>query len=155
MTTTGERSRAVTRTRERPLSDEAKARIIELAEQELPVRQIAAEVGCSTGSVSKVCKRAGIQLDRSRTQAAADAHRVSAAARRAELADELLAIARDELRRLRRTHTETGASEAGADHPVRQDAGTAALSAPRPDQCDGLIDRHASLLALKDRKSVV
>ncbi|MFC9637139.1 helix-turn-helix domain-containing protein [Streptomyces mirabilis] len=104
----GERSAGV-RARaggQRPLSDEVRARIIALAEQELSVRQIAAEVGCSTGSVSTVCRLAGVQLDRRRTQTATRARQVQAAAVRAELSDELLAMARDELLRLRRPHTE-------------------------------------------------
>jgi AraC-like DNA-binding protein len=89
-----------------PLSDAVRARIIALAEQELSVRQIAAEVGCSTGSVSTVCRLAGVQLDRSRTRVATQARTAQVAARRAELADELLDLAHGELLRLRRPHTE-------------------------------------------------
>ncbi|WP_055491696.1 hypothetical protein [Streptomyces sp. TP-A0356] len=91
---------------QRPLSDEQRAQIIALAQQEFPVRQIAAEVGSSTGSVSTVCRLAGVVLDRRQTQAATRARQVDAAARRAELAEELLALSRDELARLRRPHTE-------------------------------------------------
>ena len=89
-----------------PLSDETRERIIALALQELPVRQIAAEAGCSTGSVSNVCRLAGIPLDKGQTQAAAAARKVQAEANRTELAAELAALARDELARLRRPHRE-------------------------------------------------
>lgn len=70
------------------------------------MRAIAAEARCSTGSVSNVCRLAGIPLDRGRTQAAAVVRRTEATARRAELADELLALARGELARLGRPHAE-------------------------------------------------
>jgi len=91
---------------QQPLTDETRAKIIALALQELPVRVIAAEAGCSTGSVSKVCRLAGVVLDRSRTAAATEARRADAAAHRAELSAELLALSRDELARLSRPHTE-------------------------------------------------
>ena len=81
-------------------------RIIALAQQELPVRAIAEEVGCSTGSVSNGCRLAGIALDRGRTRAATEARQADARAARVELAAELVALARDELARLRRPHTE-------------------------------------------------
>lgn len=132
------------------LSDEKRARIIALAGQELPVRQIAAEVGCSTGSVSNVCRLAGIPLDRGRTRAAAEVRRAAAKAVRAELADELLALARDELQRLRRPHTEYWA--VGGQEPT-----LLSVTMPEPpprarrDLIAGamaLVDRHARLVAL-------
>lgn len=89
-----------------PLTEATWARIVAQALQELPVRQIAAEVGRSTGSVSNVCRLAGVELDHRQTQTAADTRRVNARARRTELADELLSVARGELARLRRPHTE-------------------------------------------------
>jgi hypothetical protein len=66
------------------------------------VRQIAAEAGCSIGSVSNVCRLAGIPLDKGHKRAVAAARKVQAEADRAELA----ALARDELARLRRPHRE-------------------------------------------------
>lgn len=90
----------------RPLSDETRERIIVLAMQEMSVRAIAAEVGCSTGSVSNVCRLARIPLDKGQTRAAAAARKVQAEADRMELAAELAAMARDELARLRRPHRE-------------------------------------------------
>jgi transposase-like protein len=89
-----------------PLSDETREQIIALAMQEMPVRAIAAEAGCSTGSVSNVCRLAGIPLDKGHTRAATAARKVQAEADRVELAAELAALARDELARLRRPHRE-------------------------------------------------
>jgi transposase-like protein len=89
-----------------PLTDETRERIIVLALQEMSVRAIAAEAGCSTGSVSNVCRLAGIPLDKGQTRAAAAARKVQADADRVELAAELAALARDELARLRRPHRE-------------------------------------------------
>src|SRR5262249_19009170 len=105
---TGERSKGTpARTRgTEPLSDETRARIIALALQELPVRAIATEVGCSAGSVSNVCRLAGIPPARGGPGAGTEAGRADTAAAGAELAAELLALARDELARLRRPHTE-------------------------------------------------
>jgi hypothetical protein len=130
-----------------PLPDAVRARIIALAEQELPVRQIAAEVGCSTGSVSMVCKHAGVQLDRSRTRVATQARTAQVAARRAELADELLDLAHGELLRLRRPHTEYWA--AGGQQPT-----LLSVTMPEPpprarrDLISGamaLLDRHLKM----------
>jgi transposase-like protein len=133
-----------------PLSDETRARIIALAQQELPVRAIAAEVGCSTGSVSNVCRLAGIPLDRGHTRAATEARQADIAAARTELAAELVALARDELARLRRPHTEYWGI--GGSEPVvlsqlmpepppraRRDLITGAMA---------LVDRHVKLTAV-------
>ena len=114
------------------------------------MRQIAAEVGCSTGSVSNVCRLAMVPLDHSRTRAAADARQVTAKARRAELADELLALARDELARLRRPHTEYWG--VGGQEPT-----VLSVTMPEPpprarrDLISGamsLVDRHVRLVAV-------
>jgi len=102
----GERSAAPRTRGAGPLSDETRERIIALAMQEMSVRQIAAEAGCSIGSVSNTCRLAGIPLDKGQTRAATAARKMQAAADRADLAAELAALARDELARLRRPHRE-------------------------------------------------
>ena len=134
-----------------PLSDETRARIVALAQQELPVRMIAAEAGCSTGSVSNVCRLAGIPLDRGKTKSATQARQADTAARRAELAADLLALARDELARLRRPHTEYW-GVGGKDPTVL----SAVMAEPPPrsrrDLISGamaLIDRHMKIEAME------
>lgn len=149
---TGERSKAApagTRATE-PLSDETRARIIALALQELPVRAIAQEAGCSTGSVSNVCRLAGIFLDRGRTRAATEARRADAAAARAELAAELIALTRDELARLRRPHTEYW-GVGGAEPVVLSQLMPEPPPRARRDLISGamaLVDRHLKLVAV-------
>ena len=147
-----ERSRAATHARgpAQSLSDETRARIIALAQQELPVRAIAAEVGCSIGSVSNVCRLAGISLDRGRTRAATEARQADARAARAELAADLVALARDELARLRRPHTEYWG--VGGSEPVVL---SQLMSEPPPRARRDLItgamapvDRHVKLTAV-------
>jgi precorrin-6B methylase 2 len=133
-----------------PLSDAKRARIIVLAQQELSVRQIAAEVGCSTGSVSNVCRLAGVQLDRAQTQAAAEVRTVSARAQRAQLADELLAVARAELARLRRPHAEYW-GVGGQDPTVLSVTMAEPPPRARRDLISGamaLVDRHIKLIAV-------
>jgi hypothetical protein len=143
-----ERSRGVPRTRDAgPLSDETRARIIVLAQQEFPVRAIAAEVGCSAGSVSNVCRLAGIPLDRGRTRAATEARQADAAAARAELAAELVALARDELARLRRPHTEYW-GVGGSEPTVLSQLMPEPPPRARRDLISGamaLVDRHVKL----------
>ncbi|WP_269858748.1 hypothetical protein [Streptomyces sp. RPT161] len=133
---------------QQPLSDETRARIIALALQELPVRQIATEVGCATGSVSNVCRLAGVQLDRRQTQAATRGRIVQAATRRSELAEELLDQVREELLRLRRPHVEHWAVGGQAPSVL-----SVAMPEPPPrarrDLISGamaLLDRHLRLI---------
>ncbi len=83
MNTRGRSSRASAHAGSAALSDEARALIIALAQQELSVRAIAARAGCSTGSVSNVCRLAGIPLDRGKTRAATEAKQAGMRARRA------------------------------------------------------------------------
>jgi len=91
-----------------------------------------------------------VRLDGSRTQAAADARRAGARERRAALADELLELARDELARLRRPHTEHWG--VGGSSPS-----VLSVTMPEPpprarrDLISGamqLVDRHAKLTAM-------
>jgi hypothetical protein len=125
------------------LSDETREQIIALAMQELPVRQIAAEAGCSTGSISNVCRLAGIPLDKGHTRAATAARKTQAEADRVELAAELAALARDELARLRRPHREYW-GVGGADPVVL----SALMCEPPPRARRDLI---AGAMALIDR----
>jgi hypothetical protein len=146
-----ERSRGVPCARgTQPLTDETRARIISLAQQELPVRAIAGEVGCSTGSVSNVCRLAGIPLDRGRTRAATEARQADAAAARAELAADLIALARDELARLRRPHTEYW-GVGGSEPVVLSQLMPEPPPRARRDLISGamaLVDRHVKLTAV-------
>jgi hypothetical protein len=97
-----------------------------------------------------VCRHAGIPLDRDRTRVAAEARQTVTKARRAELADELLILARDELVRLRRPHTEYWG--VGGREPT-----VLSVTMPEPppqtrrDLIGGamsLVDRHPRLVAL-------
>jgi hypothetical protein len=152
----GERSRAATHARgAQPLSDETRVRIITLAQQELPVRAIAAEVGCSIGSVSNVCRLAGIPLDRGRTKAATEARQADARAARAELAAELVALARDELARLRRPHTEYW-GVGGSEPVVLSQLMPEPPPRARRELISGamaLVDRHVKLTEVDARNS--
>lgn len=114
------------------------------------MRTIAAEAGCSTGTVSNVCRLAGIPLDKGRTRAAAEARRTAAKAVRAELADELLVLARDELARLRRPYTQYW-GVGGREPAVLSVTMPEPPPSARRDLISGamsLIDRHARLVAL-------
>lgn len=130
-------------------------RIIALAQQELPVRAIAAEVGCSTGSVSNVCRLAGIPLDRGRTRAATEARQADARADRAELAAELVSLARDELARLRRPHTEYW-GVGGSEPVVLSQLMPEPPPRARRELISGamaLVDRHVKLTTVDARNS--
>lgn len=105
------------------------------------MRQIAAEVGCSTGSVSAVCRLGGVVLDKSRTRAATAARTAQLAAGRTELAAELELLARDELLRLRRPHVEYWA--VGGREPVVL---SAAMPEPPPRARRDLISGAVALL---------
>lgn len=114
------------------------------------MRQIAAEVGCSTGSVSNVCRLAGIPLDKGQTRAAAAARKVQAETDRAELAAELAALARDELARLRRPHREFW-DVGGAEPVVLSQLMPEPPPRARRDLISGamaLVDRHLKLTAV-------
>jgi transposase-like protein len=146
-----ERSGAASHARgAQPLSDETRERIIALATQEMSVRAIAAAVGCSTGSVSNVCRLAGIPLDKGQTRAAAAARKVQAETDRAELASELAALARDELARLRRPHREYW-GVGGAEPVVLSQLMPEPPPRARRDLISGamaLVDRHLKLTAV-------
>lgn len=84
-----ERSEASPRARARGLSEQERARIRELAQAGMAVREIAAETGRAPSTVSKVA-RAELAGRRGQTAVAAETRRTDARARRAELAAALL-----------------------------------------------------------------
>lgn len=71
-----------------PLTDDERNLIIELAEQGLGRNEIAAEVGRSAGTVTKVVKAAGLAFDREQTRVATEARRLDLAAVRTLLEQE-------------------------------------------------------------------
>lgn len=73
-----------------PIPDETRQHIIALHAKGLSRNAIAREAGVSVGSVTNICKKAGLDFDRSHTRAAVAAHAVDAKARRAELKQLLL-----------------------------------------------------------------
>jgi len=77
----------------RPLSDGEIAEIRRLHGEGLALRAIAREIGRAPQTVSRCCEREGLKFDRSQTAAANRAMSVDMAARRAVLAEQLLADA--------------------------------------------------------------
>lgn len=86
------------------LSDAGRLRLCEMAEAGATVREIAAELGIASSSVSRYAKRLGVSFDRSATDAATAARVADGRSRRAELAVRLLEQAGMELDRLSRPH---------------------------------------------------
>lgn len=68
-----------------PLPEAKRQHIIDLHAEGKSRNAIAKEAGVSATSVTKICKAAGLDFDRSTTRAAVAAHAVDAKARRAEL----------------------------------------------------------------------
>lgn len=83
-----------------PVNPETRAKILELHAQGMTRNDIAREVGVSTGVVSRVVEAAGGTFERASSTAAATAARAADFAdMRAELAREMVAVAKQELRR--------------------------------------------------------
>ena len=74
-----------------PITDEQRQQVLRLArEGTLSRNQIAKDVGVSAGSVTNICKAAGVSFDRTATEVAVRSRKADLAARRAELQLQLL-----------------------------------------------------------------
>lgn len=69
-----------------PLDPAKQQEIVRLAESGMPRNEIARKVGCSYSTVTKWATRAGVEFDRSITQAAVEARQMDLKALRKELA---------------------------------------------------------------------
>lgn len=74
----------------KPISDTVRQTIIDLHSVGQSRNAIAKAAGVSAGTVTNVCKAAGLTFDRTATRAAVAAHAIDAKARRAELKELLL-----------------------------------------------------------------
>ncbi|MEO3860893.1 helix-turn-helix domain-containing protein [Acrocarpospora sp. B8E8] len=74
----------------RPLSDDDRDRIRELAKQGLSCNAIAKELGRAPSVISRASTKMGVTFDRSQTKAATEAHALDAAAKRALLSSHLI-----------------------------------------------------------------
>lgn len=74
----------------KPISDTIRQQIIDLHTLGNTRNAIAATTGVGAGTVSRICKAAGLTFDRTATRAAVAAHAIDAKARRAELKELLL-----------------------------------------------------------------
>lgn len=88
----------------KPLTDTEKARIRELHTEGLSLSAIALELGRSKSTVSNYCHRHGIRWDDTRTKAAAEAHALTNAEKRAELETRFLDEAASLLDQLHTPH---------------------------------------------------
>lgn len=77
----------------RPITDAERDRVAELHAQGLSRNAIARQLGRSQSTVSKLARELGLTFDRARTAEATQAKVVDAKARRAQLANDLLADA--------------------------------------------------------------
>lgn len=80
-----------------PISDAQRQQVIDLHGQGLPRNQIARDVGISAGSVTNICRAAGLAFDRSETKHASEARAVDLAAGRIRLAEKMLAASEEML----------------------------------------------------------
>lgn len=106
-----------------PITEEVRARILELARGGMSCNGIAREVGVSPSTVSRAAKKAGVSFDRAQTAKAVEAAKVDVAALRAELALELLQDIRSTMTGMRE-----GEPPASAMDHERKARGLAALS---------------------------
>lgn len=102
----------------KPLSDAEIAKVRRLHSGGASAGAIAKELGRAPSTVTRLCGRLGLSLDRSQTAAAVAAHKVDFAARRTEQQQRYLAIV-DELQQ-RATAEAKHAIPAGADGEVRR-----------------------------------
>lgn len=73
------------------ISDDQKTEVLTLHAQGLARNEIARRVGISAGSVTNICRDAGLTFDRSETKHATEARQVDLAAGRIRLAEKMLA----------------------------------------------------------------
>lgn len=74
-----------------PISPEQRQHVLDLHAQGLPRNDIARQTGVSAGSVTNICRDAGLSFDRSATKQASEARSVDLAAGRIRLAEKMLA----------------------------------------------------------------
>lgn len=99
-----------------PITDQQRADVLRLArEGTLSRNQIAKDVGVSAGSVTNICKAAGVSFDRAATEVAVRSRKADLAARRAELQLRLLVEAEDALAQLHKpvTYWASGSRKSG------------------------------------------
>lgn len=82
------------------ISETQKAEVLALHAQALSRNEIARRVGISAGSVTNICRAAGLTFDRSETKQATEARTVDLAAGRVRLAEKMLAASEDMLDRI-------------------------------------------------------
>jgi len=82
------------------ISEDQKARVLALHAEGHARNEIARRVGISAGSVTNICRDAGLTFDRSETKHATEARQVDLAAGRIRLAEKMLAASEDMLDRI-------------------------------------------------------
>lgn len=82
------------------ISEDQKAEVLALHAEGLARNEIARRVQISAGSVTNICRDAGLTFDRSETKQATEARQVDLAAGRIRLAEKMLAASEDMLDRI-------------------------------------------------------
>lgn len=82
------------------ISEDQKAHVLTLHAEGHARNEIARRVGISAGSVTNICRDAGLTFDRSETKQATEARAVDLAAGRIRLAEKMLAASEDMLDRI-------------------------------------------------------
>ncbi|MGN7947491.1 hypothetical protein ACTJKH_01965 [Microbacterium sp. 22215] len=82
------------------ISDDQKARVLAFHTEGLARNEFARRVGISAGSVTNICRDAGLTFDRSETKQATEARQVDLAAGRIRPAEKMLAASEDMLDRI-------------------------------------------------------
>jgi transposase-like protein len=130
-----------------PISDEQRLRIVELADEGLSVRAVAAELGIAPSTVTRNARRMGVHFDRAATSAASDARVADAKAKRTVAAQRAIDEALDELGKLHQPCRVVGV--VGGSNP-----GVYSGVVPRPPAADRtaivrnfkmLVDTHLAL----------
>lgn len=79
------------------LSEDQKAQVLALHAEGIARNEIARRLGISAGSVTNICRHAGLTFDRSETKQANEARQVDLAAGRLRLAEKMLSASEDML----------------------------------------------------------
>jgi len=90
-----------------PLTEDQKQQIVALHGQNVSRNEIARKVGVSAGTVTNVCRAAGLLFDRSMTKKATEVKQIDAKALRASLAGDALQVAKEAQQALRRILAES------------------------------------------------